>query len=66
MVTLAIPEQQLVPLEGIHTLLRGLWGQFDAFLLFTEAGPRQPEFQFVLCDLGQILHPSVPCILCTC
>ena len=51
--TLAVPEQQLVPLEGVHTLLRGLWGQFDAFLLLTEEGPRQPEFKFVLCDLGQ-------------
>ena len=53
MATLAAPEQQLVPLEGVHTLLRGLWGQSDAFLLLTEAGPRKPEFEFVLCDLGQ-------------
>lgn len=57
MATLAGPEQQPLSLEGVHTLLRGLWGQFDAFMLFMEAGPRLPVFTFVLCDLGQSTLP---------
>lgn len=52
MTTLAGPEQQLASLEGAHVLFRGLWGQFDAFMLLMET-----------CAVPDCLSPHLCCVI---